>query len=235
LKAKCLLVFLVLALSSPAVSAEAVRNLSLPAAGIEALQVDCGAGFLHVFGDDTLENIEVEAEIIVGGKDIRDMDAFIRDKVKLGLEKRGGRAVLVSRFKTSFSLFRFGNRVINLTVRMPRRMELAVDDGSGEIRIESLEGTLRIDDGSGDIFIRDIQGDVTVNDGSGGIEVTDVQGSVDIDDGSGGIRVRSVGRNVSLSDGSGSISVDGVEGDVIIRDDGSGSVRLVNVKGRVVR
>jgi len=38
---------------------------------------------------------------------------------------------------------------------------------------------------------------------------------------------------VTVRDGSGSITIDGVEKDVYIPSDGSGSVRVNNVKGKV--
>jgi len=41
--------------------------------------------------------------------------------------------------------------------------------------------------------------------------------------------------DVTIIDGSGSIRVNGVEKDVIIKRDGSGSVNIANVKGKVVK
>ena len=42
-------------------------------------------------------------------------------------------------------------------------------------------------------------------------------------------------RSALVTDGSGSIYIDTVGGDVIIRDDGSGGLRIRNVKGRVLK
>jgi hypothetical protein len=230
---------------------EDVRNLSLSAKGIYELEIDCGAGFLKVYGKQGLNTIKVEAEIVLEGRSDKNAEEFLKKYLDLSLEKRGSRAVLTSGFKEYRSLFSFRNKLINLTVSIPAEMDLDVDDGSGYITIEDIAGNLVIDDGSGDIEIvnnkgnvdvddgsgevelEEITGDVSVDDGSGDVSVKGVSGDVSVDDGSGSIIIRNVGGSVTVRDGSGSISIDGVEKDVSIPSDGSGSVRINNVKGKV--
>ncbi len=216
-------------------SFEKTEHLSLSADGIEKLVVDCGSGFLYVAGEDSLRSVEVEAEIIVKGKSERDIEDYVKDYVKLELKKQGSKAILTSMFKNKFPNINFRTRVINLTVRVPKNLDLEVDDGSGEVKIIQIDGNIQIDDGSGEITVRDIQGDVEVDDGSGTVDISHVTGSVTVDDGSGTIEVNDIGENVKVSDGSGSIYIDGVGGDVIIKDDGSGSVNIQNVKGKVIK
>jgi DUF4097 and DUF4098 domain-containing protein YvlB len=232
-KAKILCFVLFVFCASIAFSFETKKNLSLSADGIDGLEIDCGSGFCYVTGDDSIRSIEVQAEIIVEGKREREAEEYIEDNVKLELKKQGSKAILISRFESRFRPFNFRNRVINLTVRIPEDMDLYVDDGSGELRIEQIAGRVQVDDGSGELTIRNIRGDVSIEDGSGTIEVDDVSGNLFVDDGSGTIEVNDVGKDVEVSDGSGSIYIDGVGGDVIIRDDGSGSLHIQNVKGRV--
>lgn len=220
---------------SVAFSFEKTESMSLSADGIDKLVIDCGSGYLHVTGEDSLRSIEVEAEIIVKGKSEKDIEEYVKNYVKLELKKQGNKAVLTSLFKNQFPRINFRTRVINLTVKVPKNMDVDVDDGSGEVKIVQIDGNIHIDDGSGEITVREIKGDVEVDDGSGTVDVRDVTGSVTIDDGSGTIKVNGVGENVKVSDGSGSIYIDGVGGDVVIKDDGSGSVNIQNVKGRVVK
>lgn len=246
-------VFLVLFLSvaSFAFAYQEVKSLTLPAQGIEKLEMDCGAGFLKVYGHEGLENIEVEAEIILEGISDKKAQEFIREKVHLSLERRGDRALLTSKMRHYPSFFSFKRKVIDLTVNMPKNLSLSVDDGSGSMIVENIEGAVSIEDGSGTMDIKNITGNVIIDDGSGyikvfnirgdvdiedssgNVRVEDVSGSVSVDDGSGTITVKNVGENVTLNDGSGSIHVDGVEGNVVIEDDGSGSVNIRNVKGTV--
>ncbi len=214
---------------------EKTERMSLSAEGIDKLVIDCGSGFLYITGEESLKSIEVEAEIVVKGKSEKDIEDYVENYVKLELKKQGNKAVLASMFKNQFPRINFRTRVINLTVRVPKNMGLEVDDGSGEVKIEHIDGNLQIDDGSGEIEVRDILGDVDIDDGSGTIDVRNVTGNVSIDDGSGTIKVSDIGKNVKVSDGSGSIYIDGVVGDVIIKDDGSGGVSIKNVSGRVIK
>lgn len=228
-----------------------VKELSLSIQGIEKLEIDCGSGFLKVYGQEGLKEIRVEAEIILEGKSEKSAEEFLEKYLKLSLKKRGSRAVLTSGFESYRSLFSFGNKVINLTVNMPKDMNLDVDDGSGSIivndiagdvnvddgsgsmEIMNIKGNLEVDDGSGEIDVEEINGNVSVDDGSGEISVKGVSGDVSVNDGSGSMTIRNIGGSVTVRDGSGSITIDGVEKDVYIPSDGSGSVRVNNVKGKV--
>ncbi len=212
---------------------EKTQTLSLDAKGLEVFKIDCGAGSLTVSGKSSLDQIEVTAEIIVKGASDEKAEEFIKKYMKLFLEKRGRQAVLVSQFKSITSFISLKTAVINLEVNMPENLELNVDDGSGTMKIENIGRNVNIDDGSGDIEVENIRGDVDIEDGSGTLEVSGVSGDVSLDDGSGSIYVKEVGGSVTVSDGSGSITIDGVEKDVNIKDDGSGSVNIENVKGKV--
>lgn len=251
MKVKALLLAVLFLFTSFVFPYESTKKLSLPSQGIEKLDVDCAAGFLKVYGIEGLAKIEVTAEIIVKGKKVRDEEEFVRENIELSLEKRGNKAVLISKFKQPFPYISFRTKVINLTVNVPKNINLQIDDSSGSMRVEDINGQLDIEDSSGSIYIADIKGNVdiddssgdieaisisgylSVDDGSGRIDVKGVVGDVSIDDGSGSIHVNNIGGSVTVSDGSGSINIDGVEKDVIIRDDGSGGVKIRNVKGNI--
>jgi DUF4097 and DUF4098 domain-containing protein YvlB len=188
-----------------------------------------------VTGREGLDAIEVKAEIVAKGVSDKDLDAYVKDRIELTLEKKGDKAVLVSRVRGKFRLFGFGdNAVINLTVTVPKALSLDIDDGSGGIVVEDVAG-VRIDDGSGSIRINRVAGEVKIDDGSGGIEIGEVTGDVDVEDGSGEIDIRKVGGTVTIDDGSGSISVEDVGKDVRIVNAGSGGVDITRVKGRIIR
>lgn len=242
---------LILFFATSAFAYEKSQALTIAADGISLLDIDCGSGFLKITGKEGLSNIEVQAEIIVKGMSTQKTKKFIHDKLVLSLEKRGQKAYLVSKFKSYVSLFSFGTKAINLTVFVPKTIELKVDDGSGEILIDNILGNINIDDGSGEITIMNVQGDLNLDDGSGKLTFQDIKGNIGIvdgsgdisleeihgeviiEDGSGSIHVRGALGDVIISDGSGSIRVDNVEKDVIIKRAGSGGVTITNVKGQV--
>jgi DUF4097 and DUF4098 domain-containing protein YvlB len=224
----------ILLLSSLGFSAVEVKNLNLPAEGITAMEISCGAGFLKVQGVEGLNAIEVKAEIYARGVAEKEMKKFIEDYIKLTLENKAGRAVLVSEVKERFSFFSFRDAKIDLTVNIPKKMDLSVDDGSGDTEIGNIAGNLYVDDGSGDMRVENIQGDLKIDDGSGDIDIREITGNLSIDDGSGSITVLNVGGSVTVDDGSGDIDIDGVGKDVVLKETGSGDVHFKNIKGQVI-
>jgi hypothetical protein len=258
MKTKSLLLILLLLFAFTAANAATVdktKKLSLMAKGIETLEVDCGSGYLKIKGVDGLKEIQVKATIVIKGIDEDEIDELIKDSVKLKLSQRGSRAVLVSKFESGIFKSLFGRKsgLINLDVRVPKKMALDIDDGSGFIEIYNIDGDLDMDDGSGSLEINGVSGDVDIDDGSGSIEIENIGGNLNLDDGSGGIEVTKVGGDVDIddssgsmsvydvkgsvvvSDGSGSILIDGVGQDVHIKRSGSGGLTIRNVSGKVRR
>lgn len=216
-------------------SYQTTKSLSLPARGISELKIDCGAGFLKVEGSDSLDRIMVEAEIILRGRSEKKAEEYIRKNITLELKKHGNKAILVSHIDQRPWRFSFRSQMCNLTVHVPSVIDLNIEDGSGSVSVAHIDGRLEIEDGSGEICISSLNGSLRIEDGSGRIDVQDISGDVWIDDGSGSIDARQIGQNITVSDGSGSILIDGVGGDVTIRDDGSGSLKIQNVRGKVYK
>lgn len=217
--------------------AESREILTLAAADLKALAIDCGAGSLKVQGQEGLERIEVGAILRVGGVGQAELREFRREHVALKLEKVGDKAVLTAEIRDHFSLERLLagglNAAIDLDVRLPRRLALEVEDGSGDARLTDIRGGVDIEDGSGDLRLENLGGRVAIEDGSGDIELDGAGGDVDIEDGSGGMRVQHVRGSLRVDDGSGGIVIDGVAQDVTIEEAGSGGLEIRNVKGQV--
>jgi hypothetical protein len=247
----CLIFLVALAAASAAQSRE---TLTLAASNCSLLRIDCGAGYLKVRGEDNLEQIEVIAVLDVRGIAESELPEFKKEYVELKLDKRGDHAVLIAKIESGFSLenlFGGHDARIDLEVRLPRRLSLAVDDGSGDIDIREIDGGLDLEDGSGSIQVTHVQGPVKIDDGSGDmrlsglknrveiidgsgdIELKDAGGDISVEDGSGEIRIYHVSGPVRINDGSGDIVIDGVEKDVTIEEAGSGGLEILNVKGRV--
>ncbi|MBY6204250.1 hypothetical protein [Halomonas denitrificans] len=195
------------------------RELELSVDPGSTLVIEAGAGPLTVTGDDG-DAIRVEAGIY---------QRSANDDYRLVLEVDGDDgARLVAEAASNL----FGSSdYIDLSIRVPRTMRLRIDDGSGSIRISSIDGDVEIEDGSGSITAEGLGGDILVEDGSGSISIEGVAGDVTIDDGSGSIDVRDVGGTVTVSDGSGGIDVRDA-GDFELLDDGSGGVELRGIRSR---
>ena len=237
-----------------AFAAESRETMTLSSSGCTALSIESGAGDLKVQGEEGRERIDVIAVIRVRGMGDAELREFKKENIILKLEKIGSKAVLIARIDEKFSLEKlFGNQnaYIDLEVIMPSRLDLVVEDGSGDTDIRSLAGRLdledgsgdatlegisgpvAIEDGSGDLFLAGLQGNVEIEDGSGDIDLKNAGGDVFIEDGSGEIFVKGVKGSLKIDDGSGDIEIDGVEKDVNIEEAGSGDLEILNVKGKV--
>ncbi|MGD2088455.1 MAG: hypothetical protein PVH61_19920 [Candidatus Aminicenantes bacterium] len=241
------------AMDASSYQAEKEFNLNLQTEGIKMFEIDCGSGYLRVKGVEGLKQIEVNATLVTKGIDDDDLEEFKNKYVKLRLEQDGKKARLISEIKSRSlsSLFKRKSAHINLDVRIPKNLDLEIDDGSGSMEVSGVDGNVEVDDGSGSIEIVDIKGwvkiddgsgsttleniggKVNVNDGSGTIKITDVGGDVDVDDSSGTISIYNIQGSVVVDDGSGGIVIDGVDKDVNIKSAGSGSLTIRNVKGKV--
>ncbi|MCX6557711.1 MAG: DUF4097 family beta strand repeat-containing protein [Candidatus Aminicenantes bacterium] len=236
-------------------AAQSRESFTMAAADLKVLKIDCGAGYLKIQGVDGLQQIEVSAVLDVEDVADNELADFKKEFVTLKLEKNSGRAELTAKIENDFSLSTLfsgsPDARIDLDVRVPRGLALAIDDGSGDILIRDCDGNLELEDGSGDIHLTNIKGQVDIEDGSGeitlakiggalkiedgsgDIELEDAGNDVTIDDGSGDMRLQRVLGSVTVDDGSGDIEIDGVEKDVTIEEAGSGGVSIHNVKGKV--
>ena len=227
--------FFVLLVLLPATAFAEVRQetkeLELPVIGINVLRIQSGAGSLILRGIEGLDKIQVTADILVQDLQAEDLESYFENNILLDLKKRGSKALLLAEFLRS-SRFKPIEARIDLLVRIPKKMTVRIDDGSGPVDASGLYGNLEVDDGSGSITIRDITGKVRIGDASGPITVETVKGNVDVKDGSGSIAINSVAGNVSVLDASGSITIQDVDGYVKVTD-GSGSIDIHDVSKNV--
>ena len=215
----------------------------LPASESERLRVSAGSGSLVVRGVAGASEVTVTATACAS-------DERILEEMAVSLERSGSTLDLETFYSdASWRDNRYAR--IDLYVEVPLGMDaeiddgsgsatlsglgdLTVDDGSGELHVENIRGSVEIDDGSGEIEIRNVQGDVFVDDGSGSMDIIGVSGSVTLEDRSGSIDIRDVGQDVMAYEiGSGSMRVSGVEGDFTVRDGREERIRYSDVRGVV--
>jgi hypothetical protein len=215
----------------------------LDAADISGVLVSAEAGSLQVTGTAGT-TVRVTGVVCAS-------DEELADQALLVVEPRRGAAWIEADLPDGDGFWRRDYVRMDLTIEMPSALAadirdgsgetvvtgiagVRIDDGSGSIEVEDIEGQVEIDDGSGEVRIRRA-GAVEIEDGSGGIEIAAIQGDVHvIEDGSGEMDIREVRGSVRIDDdGSGSIFVADVEGDLVVEEDGSGSLRYRDVRGQV--
>jgi hypothetical protein len=202
------------------------RDFDVDAAGATQVRIEATAGSLHVRGREGLERVEVRGTVCAES-------ASDLDRVELEAYRRGDEVRVVARIDQGNSWH--SSPWIDLTIEVPEGIDLDVSDGSGSTEIFNV-GSLEIEDGSGELALERIEGDLRIEDGSGAIDVRDVSGLVVVErDGSGEITIRGARRDVEIHrDGSGGIDISDVGGSVRIGTDGSGSIRAENVTGDLV-
>ncbi|KPZ56158.1 hypothetical protein AN391_02307 [Pseudoalteromonas sp. P1-13-1a] len=197
---------------SPSVaSVKQTQQLSLPSNNLEYLNVLSGAGSLEIKGSPNATSISVDATIYT---------ADIEDEYTLTLEQNGKQANLVAQNKSQNGINFYSGQSphIDVVVTVPSNLNLDIDDGSGDMRISNVRGTLTVEDGSGSIAINNINGAVDVDDNSGDLVIEHVQASVTIEDGSGNIRVNHAKGLTITESGSGDVSIDNISGPVKVAD-----------------
>lgn len=215
-----------------------VKTLEMSVDAMKSLEIEAGAGFTKLIGNDGNE-IVVTAKITNGS----DVD------YELALEEKQGHAYLIARKDTNYSSNQHHFK-IDLEISVPSKLAIDLIDGSGDISIKNMLSDVNITDGSGSIDVLDTAGHVEIKDGSGAIHISNVGGKVEINDGSGSITIKNTRNDLDIQDGSGEINIEQVAGSVIVRDgsgsinvdtvgnfkleqDGSGSIDVTNVAGEV--
>jgi hypothetical protein len=193
------------------------RNLSLSAANLSQLVADTGAGKLDIIGEEGRDTIELQASIYY----------YDSEDIRLSLTSRCNDAVLEAGFASSVN--GMNSPYIDVVVKVPARLALILDDGSGDIDIR---GNGKVVDGSGDLYISQLSGNLTLEDGSGDAHIRQIKGNVSVEDGSGDLIISNIGGVVTIDDGSGDINIDGAGGLTIV-DSGSGDLKINAINGPV--
>jgi DUF4097 and DUF4098 domain-containing protein YvlB len=230
MRVRAVLVVLFIPALAFAGSVENTRHLELSIKDIQSIHIICGPGSLDVFGVEGSNRIKVTAAVKISGITQNKLQEFLDRHVLLSLKKRNRKAILQSEFKNEILLK--ADAKIDLTVEVPKRLDVKIDDGSGSIFVTDLAASLKIADGSGSIEIRMTAGNISISDGSGNIEVTDTSGNLEVKDGSGSINIGRVKGNVRIIDGSGSMTIKDIDGNLTVTD-GSGSIEISDVTQNV--
>ena len=209
--------------------------------GATSLDVDAASGTLRVEGRAGATGVRIEARLCASSQSLL-------DEMELHADVSGGTALVEADLPDHRGMRSYAR--MDLVIVVPEGMAAEIDDGSGEawisglgdtevndgsgeLTIERMLGSVRLVDGSGEASVTDVAGSVTIEDGSGELNVRGVRGTVRIEDGSGSITVIDSGSDVEIDDGSGGIDVAGVAGSFTVDSDGSGDIDYSDVQGRV--
>jgi len=230
MRTPALLLLLLLPVVAFSGTLEETRHLELSAKDVQTLKIYCGSGSLSVIGANGFDRIGATGHIEARDIAADEFQKYIENQLQLSLKKLGNHVVLKAEMNSSFQ--RRIEAKVDLTVIVPKALNVTIEDGSGPIIVTNLSGALQVDDNSGKIDIINMQGDLKIQDGSGAINIQDVRGNVEVQDGSGEIKIGLVKGDVTITDGSGSIEIQDIDGNVTVTD-GSGSIEIYQVTQNV--
>lgn len=135
---------LTLALAAPLSAADDISNHSFDATGVKLVRLDHPVGELEIVGAD-VKTVEVRMEIDC---DSRDCEKRIDDIRLESRSKNGELRLEVDGYPT------FGNGLsVNLEMRVPRAMAIAIEHGVGEVSIDAVDGDIDLESGVGEVDV----------------------------------------------------------------------------------
>jgi DUF4097 and DUF4098 domain-containing protein YvlB len=192
------------------------RNVAAPAAGVSRIVIIGRAGYLHINGRRGSGEVRASGTACASSRDV------LAD-TKLTLSRSGSELRIEAETPDSSGIF--SSAKLDFEVTVPDNIALRVEDGSGDLTIDTV-ASVDLTDGSGDISIRNVIGDVAVRDGSGDMKIDNVSGN--------GVDIRNVKHDVHIGNkGSGSVEVSDVGGNFRVGNKGGGSIDWTRVAGHV--
>jgi|GEM_PF-6566999 len=217
--------FLLSACQSEAGTKTESKELQLNAASLKSLVIDHRNGDIEVIGDARSETIQVSAEISHSGN-------IDPDKLQLGLEESDGQARLKAFFKGQF--LASGKGTVNLKITLPADLSVQIlSHQDGSIHISDLASAVSIDNVNGKIDIKNIGEEINIHNRDGNIDVQNAAADLYVTNVNGTITAERIGGSAIIDVGDGKLDIDQVDGDVTVKQSGSGEVQVGHVKGSV--
>ncbi|MDH5306385.1 MAG: hypothetical protein OEW02_04330 [Myxococcales bacterium] len=232
--------------------AEEDQTLCIAANRAGAFRVRNANGRTRILGEDR-SDLEVTAHKAARAESLEAAAELLREIRLVSKETPDGLELDVEAPRKSS---RHGSA--NLVIRLPRRMQVAVDAANGRIDVEGIRGPVRARSSNGCALIADIVGDVevvttnakvcctgirgrlTARSSNGKIEIEQHRGAVDASTSNGLIRAALLDlgpAGIQLATSNGGIELalpEGVDADVDIRVD-NGTIRNERVLGQITR
>jgi hypothetical protein len=130
---------------------------------------------------------------------------------------------------------------VSLTVQVPKRSSVTVENRNGKVSLRGLTGSQKITNRFGTVDVRNISGALTVEDQNGGVTVDDVSDSVSIANSFGPITAANIRGDLKINGRNNSIDIDHIEKDLEVESafqnvdirDPRGAVKVTNRNGEV--
>ncbi|HTU33517.1 MAG TPA: DUF4097 family beta strand repeat-containing protein [Candidatus Acidoferrum sp.] len=127
----------------------------------------------------------------------------------------------------------YRNISISYDLTVPPQTQLRSASGSGDERIQGINGPADVSSGSGNLQLTNISAEAHVRSGSGDVQLTSINGSVKATTGSGSIHATGIAGGFTGSSGSGDVRVEQTAAGSVEIGTGAGTVELKGANGAV--
>jgi len=191
--------------------------------GTPHLKVETGDANVHISASDS-ESATIEARITthnwkIGPDGIQIIDRQNGDEVQLEV-----------RFPRRWARFDVGNRRVDVELRVPRRANLNIKTGDGNIDLTGVTGDVNLQSGDGHLTVSEVEGSLHANTGDGPVKLDGCKGNVTLHTGDGRIEVAAFEGELRAQTGDGRVKVSG-RFDVLDVQTGDGGVEATALHG----
>lgn len=188
-----------------------------------SLQVDTTFGIISVREVADARHIKVTVIQSADAETDEDMERRLRS-LELDLQQKPDGAVSVNaNFSRGLTWSWKTWPPVSLVyeIEVPKRCDVEIRTGEGEMIIGSLTGKIDLTSDSGSIFVANTEGSVTARSRSGTISITSCAGPIDVSTDTGNITVGRANGRTKLASRGGYIELQRANGEVSVRGNGS--------------
>ena len=191
------------------------------------------------------KSLKSGGNIIIGGLTRSELDRLIRELIAdfgPAFEQKGSNVFITGEFKQGLEYWKrrfpqahmvfLMKAKIEFQVTVPRRYDVDLTTGSGEISVDNIGGSVTVEAGFGDVQLTDVSGAAHAQTDSGEITVEGCESKVEAITGFGAIQLTDVSGAAHAQTDSGEITVEGCESKVEAIT-GFGAIQLTDVSGAV--
>ena len=191
--------------------------------GTPHLRVETGDANIHISASDS-ESSTIEARITTHNWKIGPDGIQIHDR------QNGDDVQLEIRFPRRWARIDFGTRRVDVELRVPRRANLNIKTGDGNIDLSGINGEVNLQSGDGHLTLSEVEGRVQANTGDGPVKMDGCKGNVTLHTGDGRIEVEAFEGSLHAETGDGRVKVSG-RFDVLDVKTGDGGVEATALRG----
>jgi DUF4097 and DUF4098 domain-containing protein YvlB len=185
-------------------------------------------GFIEVMPAETDRILVDVAKTVIAANQAAADD--LSKVLTYSIAQEGDRYRVISTFNRDQNSVRGRRFKTALTVKVPRRSNLTINNRNGSVSVSGLTGDQRITNAFGNVTLSEIAGPINIMNRNADVSVKEITGAATISNEFGSTEVKTVSGSLELRHRNGSVDVEGVKGDAKISN-AFGSLKADDIHG----